>query len=141
MKIIRAFSCLLASASIPCLACDGLDIADAYVMESPPGAGVLAGFATLRNSGDLPITISRADSPDFSAVEFHALVRKDGLIRMVVEGSLTVPPHGALAIKSGERHMMLFKPARDFRAGDRVTIRLFCGTGTRELQMPVEKNG
>lgn len=141
MKTIRAFSCLIALVATPCLACEGLDIADAYVMESPPGAGVLAGFATLRNPGDAPITISRADSPDFSAVEFHALVRKDGLIRMVVESSLAVPPHGVLAIKSGERHMMLFKPVRDFRAGDQVTIRLFCGAGTRELRMPVEKNG
>ncbi|QJD30635.1 copper chaperone PCu(A)C [Methylococcus geothermalis] len=141
MKSVRALCCASAFLAAPIYACEGLEIADARVMESPPGASVLAGFATLRNGGDTPITIRRADSPDFSSVEFHSLVRRDGLIRMAVESSLTVPPHGMLAIKSGERHLMLFKPAKDFHAGDRVTIRLFCSTGTREVKMTVEKNG
>lgn len=141
MKCIRILWGALALASVPGHACEGLEVSDARVMESPPGASVLAGFATLRNSGDVPLIIRRADSPDFSAVEFHSLVRRDGMIRMTVDSSLTVPPHGTLAIKSGERHLMLFKPAKDFREGDRVTIRLFCSPGTLELTMPVEKSG
>lgn len=141
MKNAGFASFVLAFVAISGHACEGLEVADARVMESPPGASVVAGFATLRNDGDKPLIISRADSPDFTSVEFHSLIRKDGLIRMVVESSLTVPPHGALVIKSGERHLMLFQPKKDFHAGDRVTIKLFCGAGMREVRMPVEKNG
>ncbi|MEW6039426.1 MAG: copper chaperone PCu(A)C [Pseudomonadota bacterium] len=141
MMTVRILCGALALVAMPGHACEGLEVSEARVMESPPGASVLAGFATLRNAGDAPLVIRRSDSPDFSAVEFHSLVRRDGLIRMTVDGSLTVPPHGTLAIKSGERHLMLIRPARDFHEGDCVSVRLHCSTGTLDVKMPVEKSG
>lgn len=141
MTKVHVFCAALAWFTLPVHACEGLEVSGARVMESPPGANVLAGFATLRNGGDVPLVIRRADSPDFSAVEFHSLVQRDGLVRMTVDDSLTVPPHGLLVIKSGERHLMLLKPARTFHEGDWITVRLFCSSGMLEVKMPVEKGG
>src|SRR5512141_558875 len=43
----------------------------AWIRTAPPGAMMLAGYATIRNEGDASLTLTGADSADFSSISIH----------------------------------------------------------------------
>jgi len=135
--------CLLAAAllwalSVPvCWSCDGLSIKDARIFEAPPGAEVMAGYATLRNSASTPLTLAASDSPEFASVEFHSMLTVDNVMRMRQEKQLSIPAFGELVFAPGSLHLMLMQPVRRFRVGDNITINLHCGSGVSKVIFPV----
>ena len=106
-----------------------LQIEQAWIRTAPPGAMMLAGYATLRNSGDAPITVTAASSVDFGDVSLHQSVEENGVARMRALGDVVVAPGERIVFAPGGKHFMLMQPKRELKSGDRVKIHLDTKTG------------
>lgn len=94
-------------------------------IEAPrPGAAMSAGYMTLRNPGQTPITVSAISSPQYGTVDMHETVVEDGVARMRELPRLLVPAGGEARLEPGGRHLMLRQPATD--AGP-VTLEFWSG--------------
>lgn len=147
MKLIRLLlaALLLMSQAPTALADATLQVTDAWIREAPPGAGMLAGYLTLANTGDTPIVVEAVSSPAFAAVEIHQSLVEDGIARMLPVEALTVPPHGTLRLEPGGYHLMLMHPAQPLAAGENVVLRLqpadgACVTVTATVRRQLESD-
>ena len=53
-------------------------------------------------------------------------------------GPITIPPHGRIVLSPGKGHLMLERPAKSLRVGDRVLLTLsFTHAGAMHLELPV----
>ncbi len=94
-----------------------------WIAEAPPVSKVLAGYMSIKNTGDKDQKIISAQSNDFGSVEFHRTIEKNGMASMQHQASLLIPAGGNLIFKPGDYHMMLFKPVRKFRVGDKAIFK------------------
>lgn len=133
-----AVSLLLALAAPAVPACEGLSVEGAHVVEAPPGASVLAAYATFRNTGAQPLTLTGVDSPDFASADFHQMRMADGMMHMEKQDTVILAPHASLTLKSGENHLMLMEPRRKLKRGDNVLINLHCGKDAKTFPFPVQ---
>lgn len=118
-------------------ACDGLSVKDAHIVQGPPGAATLAGFATLHNAGSATLTVTGASSADFASAEFHMTHNMGGMVHMMHQDTLTVPAGGDLVLASGGTHLMLNGPKRTLKAGDSVKLTLQCGAASLPVSFAV----
>ena len=117
---------IFAVLSLPAWACTGLQAEDAWLREAPPGASVMAGYVTLSNHNDRPLTLRRIGSKDFGSIDFHQTTIEHGESHMEMLDSLTIPARGAVSLAPGAMHLMLFGARRALKAGDSVTLNLYC---------------
>lgn len=135
MRFTFALLALLGAAAAH--ACPGLQAEDAWIREAPPGAMMTVAYAKLKNAGTKPLRITGGFSKDFAGAELHRTVVENGISRMV-GGALTLAPGAAAALEPGSWHLMLMKPARELKAGDRVPIALRCGRQATEFTFTVK---
>ena len=123
----------------PAMACPGLEVRDPWVAEAPPGASVLAGYATLHNAGKTALTLTQVSSADFDSAMLHETIVRDGMAHMEHLDSLGLPAGADVRLNPGGRHLMLVGPKRALKAGDRVQVRLQCGATTRDVAFTVRQ--
>lgn len=134
--VILPLACAIAG---PVLAdCKGLQIEQAWIPEAPPVASVLAGFATLRNSGDRALHIDTVDGADFGSVELHQMSMEGGMMQMRPLKGLDVPAHGSVTLADGGKHLMLMNPKHPFQAGDSSLLNFHCGGERSQAQFSVK---
>lgn len=102
---------------------------DVWIAEAPPISKVLAAYMHVKNAGNRDRKIISAKSDDFSSIEFHRTVDKNGMASMQHQEFLMIPAGSTLTLKPGDYHMMLFKPVRKLRAGDESTFQFQLGDG------------
>jgi periplasmic copper chaperone A len=136
MKTI-GLACAFALVATPALACDALEVTGAWIREAPPGAHVMAGYATLRNAGDKPLTLDGVRSADFGSAEVHRTDMEGGHMRMRHEPRLLLEAGATAVLQPGELHLMLFEPRRSLKAGDRATLKFDCGTRSMSTDFTV----
>lgn len=101
-----------------------------------------AGYVTLTNSGDKPIDLKGASSPDYASVMLHQTVSNGSTSRMLMVDNATVPAHGRLPIAPGGYHFMLENPYRKVKPGDTVQLVLKFSDGTTlDVPFPVKAPG
>ncbi|VAW64609.1 hypothetical protein MNBD_GAMMA09-967 [hydrothermal vent metagenome] len=116
-----------------------------WIPEAPPGAGVLAGFMEIHNSGNQDIIIQQISSPTFKRVEMHLSVETNGTASMQPQKTLTVPANSKLILKSGGFHLMLIEPEKRLLDGDKIVLRFkfssanTSSANTLEQIVPVRK--
>ena len=115
---------LLAAVAIASAGCSGaplirIDAPEARL--SPMLEGVCSIFMTIANpgTGDDALVDARADVPG-AVTQIHAV--RDG--RMVESKKLVVPAGGALELKPGSLHIMVFNLPKDSAAGFEFTLHL-----------------
>ena len=106
-----------------------LVVEHAWIRAAPPGAMMLAGYATLRNDGDAPVTVTGADSADFGNVSLHQTIEEDGVERMRALGNIGIASGARVPFAPGGRHFMLMKPKRELGVGDKVKIHISTTSG------------
>jgi len=106
-----------------------LVIEHAWIRTAPPGVMMLAGYATLRNAGDAPITVTGADSADFGDVSLHQTIEENGVERMRPLGHIEIAPGASVEFAPGARHFMLMRPKRELKQGDSVEIHISTSAG------------
>ena len=112
------------------LAAGALVVEHAWIRAAPPGAMMLAGYATLRNAGDAPIAVTGALSSDFADVSLHQSVEENGVERMRPLGEVMIAPGAGIEFAPGGRHFMLMRPRRELKAGDTVEMRISTRSGS-----------
>ena len=115
----------------------GIAVQQPWVRWLPVGLPA-AGYATLVNAGDTPVSLVGVSSPDYGMVMIHRSLDRGGMERMVMVNSIPVPPHGRAALAPGGYHLMLMQPRHVIRPGMRVSVRFeFSDGSTIDVAMPV----
>lgn len=96
-------------------------VSDAYlqvtIAESPA-----AGYFTLQNKSDSPLTLTGASSPNCASMMLHQSVTNGGMAEMSMLESVVVPPRGSVTFAPGGYHLMCMKPSAVFFSGQTTTI-------------------
>ena len=106
-----------------------LEIRSAWIRTAPPGAMMLAGYATLHNGGDAPLTVIGAGSEAFGDVSLHESVEVDGVARMKALSEVEIPPGANVVFAPGGKHLMLMRPKGEIKAGESIKIRIETKSG------------
>lgn len=118
-----------------------LSIEPGYANAAPTGNGGTAYFV-VRNGGSEPDTIRSITVAGASSAQLHTMARPGSMERMTPLDPAVVPPHGSLALKPGEAHLMFEGLGRQIRLGDTVVVRLEFGhNGPAEVPLVVRPYG
>lgn len=112
-------------------AAGNLLLTDAWIRQPPPGAEMLAGYVTLANDGDQPLTVLTAQSNAFRMTSLHETVMERGVAKMRELSRLVIEPGESLRFAPGGRHLMFMHPRRPIAVGDRVEVNFLLADGTR----------
>ena len=100
-----------------------MQITDAWAR--PVQSGLTgAVYFTVRNSGNTPDRLVKAQSDIAKSVETHTTEMKDGVMSMRPVDGYDVPAGGELVLKPGGNHIMLVGMNKDVKADDTVTLKL-----------------
>lgn len=112
-----------------------IEISQAWARPTPPGAKVAAVYAELRNTSDLPLSVTEISSEASRAAELHEMFERDGVLRMRrLKDGLRLDPGASARLEPGGAHAMLFDLHRPLRPGDRVLVHFGVSDGR---QIPV----
>ncbi|SFN36897.1 copper chaperone PCu(A)C [Dokdonella immobilis] len=133
MKILqRLFATVIVFVLMPCaFAASQLGVSNAWIPQAPPGVDMLAGYLTLKNSGDAPVSILAAQSDRFLTVTVHQTVIENGVSRMRELNHLEIAPGEEVKFAPGGLHLMLMQPRREVVPGDRIEITFLLSDGQR----------
>lgn len=101
-----------------------LRVEEAWVKEAPPVAKVHAAYMKLTNTTDKAIDIVGVSAAGYRGAMIHRTVLKDGVTGMAHVDTLSIAPQATVVLEPGGMHIMLMKPDRVLKAGDRVAITL-----------------
>lgn len=134
-KILKKFlfAVLMSSAFPLWAACDGLQVTDAWIRTAPPGAMMMAGYATVKNTGTKTVTVRSVSGKDFDSVEVHKTVVEGGVSKMLMLDTVDVAAKGEARFEPNGMHLMLFNPKRALKAGDTLPLSFSCG-GKKRLK-------
>ena len=132
MMTMRACGVALLLAAAGAAHADGrLTVHDAWVRAIPPGASMTAGYATLSNDGDAPVSILTAQSDTFRNVSLHETIVDKDIAKMREVHRLVVAPGRTVKLEPGGYHLMLMSPRHDIRVGDKVGVTFLMQDGQR----------
>jgi len=118
-----------------------LEVHNAWVREAPPSANVLAAYMSLHNHSDKTHTILSITSPQFSRAEIHRTEIKNGIARMLPVSRIIISPNGKVLFEPGGLHLMLIKPKKKYRSGDKIQLTLHLSDkSTFKFTAPVKKS-
>lgn len=107
-----------------------LEISNGWVRLLPAGVPA-AGYFELRNSGGTGAELVGASSPAFGQAMLHRSAEDEGRSTMMHVRHVEVPAGGKIVFKPGGYHVMLTKPTRALRIGDKVPLTLEFGSGAK----------
>ncbi|MSR14499.1 MAG: copper chaperone PCu(A)C [Gammaproteobacteria bacterium] len=131
---------LLTGMSLAGLACEDLDILDAWVREPPPNAGVAAAFMTFRNRGLAPLQITQMASASFASAAMHETVTSGDHVHMASRKVVPIAAGEKVKFEPGGLHVMLMQPNRPLIAGMTVPLEVTCETGTRRFDLVIKRD-
>lgn len=123
VSLVLALSAAVVSAA-------SLTARDGWIRPAPPVAKVRAGYVVIENASEAEVVLTKAESPDFGAIEIHTMYDDAGTMRMRRVPELRVPAKGKVELKPGGLHLMMFRPQRTLAEGDAVEVML-SGKGAR----------
>jgi periplasmic copper chaperone A len=108
-----------------------IDVSNAWIPQAPPGVDMLAGYLTLKNSGDTTVNVLAAQSDRFRMVTLHQTVIENGVSRMRELHLFELAPGQEVKFAPGGLHLMLMQPRSPVAAGDRIEITFLMSDGQR----------
>lgn len=121
-------------------ATDTLNFTNSRIPEAPPGASVMAGYMEINNTRNEQIDIIDISSPSFKSVEMHLSKEVDGFAKMLPQKKLSIPANAKLILKPGSYHLMLIKPSKWFKQGDKIDLHLTLSNNESiKLEVTIEK--
>lgn len=129
---LKYWVAIVAGITAMCAQAAGENIAvnDAWIREAPPGATVMSGYAQIANGTKSTMTVTAIRSEAFDKIEIHKSEIKDGVARMQPLGKLDIKSRQAVTLAPNGTHLMLIRPKKPLRAGDRVMLQFTLGSGT-----------
>lgn len=99
-----------------------LSVANLVVLEPLPGASVTAGYLTIDNNSNQPITVESVTSPQFARVEMHQTIIENDVARMAPLTPLIIDRRSSVHFEAGGKHLMLSGWSQDIVAGLQITV-------------------
>ena len=122
-----------------------MKIRNAWVRWLPgnlPAGLPAGGYVTLVNNSDQPISLIAASSPDYALVSIHRSRTTGGISQMLPVNKITVGAHSTVEFAAQGYHLMLERPTRALRPGDRVSVTLqFAGSAAVTASLAVRGPG
>ena len=138
---LAALALALACGARTAIRAGELRIEPGYANVAPTGDGGTAYFV-MRNTGDVPDTLTSVSVAGASGARIHTMARTGGMERMTPLDPAIVPAKGALPLAPGAAHLMFEGLSRPIRIGDTVVVRLgFARNGSAELRLAVRPYG
>ncbi|MGA7985218.1 MAG: copper chaperone PCu(A)C [Burkholderiales bacterium] len=125
----RIFCVALFAFCLPAHAAGGAAVSGAWLRYIPGGAPA-AGYFTLTNRGDKPLSLVGAECPDFGMVMIHRTIERGGISTMRPVHELAVAPGKSVAFAPGGYHLMLIRPKHPLVPGGRLPITLRFADGS-----------
>ena len=126
---------LVPALMLPASALAALDISDARIKQLPATVPVRAGYMTLRNPSQVPVSIVAVRSVAFASVELHRSLMQDGMMSMQPVNTLQLGPGETLQLAPGGLHLMMMRPVEPTRPGAEIEIVLELGDGSEQVLM------
>jgi len=111
---------------------DSLRIENAWSPEAPPMARVMAGYMQITSKLDKEILIEKITSPQFKSVEMHRTVQTNGMAMMEWQLHIHVPTEKVTKLEPGGKHLMLIKPVKRLKAGEKIKLILHLSNHTQQ---------
>jgi copper(I)-binding protein len=127
---LKLYGLILFGTAMHASAAGHLVVENAWIRAAPPGARMLAGYALLKNAGDVPVVVTGASSADFGDVSLHESYSENGVERMRALDNIAIAPGASVAFAPGGRHFMLMDGRRMLKPGDAVKIRISTQSGS-----------
>jgi copper(I)-binding protein len=128
-----------ASGTYPADLATNLVVSNAWIRWLPANLPA-AGYVTLRNVGDRPVTLTGASSLDYGAAMFHESRNQQGVQQMSALDSIRIAPHSQVSFAPEGYHIMLMQPTKPIRPGDHVLITLrFADGQSQQIQFEVRR--
>lgn len=108
-----------------------LGVFDAWIRAAPPGATMMAGYATLKNTGDAPISVLTVQSDTFRQSSIHETVIERGVAKMRETPRIDLAPGATVTMKPGGAHLMLVEPRHAVGKGEKVQMVFLLADGAR----------
>ena len=108
-----------------------LGVYDAWIRGAPPGATMMAGYATLKNEGDAPVTVLTVQSDAFRMTSLHETIVMGDVAKMREIHRIVLAPGEDMHLEPGGRHLMLMQPRHEVAVGEKVEIRFMLADGQR----------
>ena len=125
--LLAAFVVLVPTAH----AAGSLEVEDAWIREAPPGATMLAGYATLKNRGDARLLVLLVESDAFEEASMHETVLEGGVSKMRELERIEIEPGAQVRLEPGGKHLMLMQPRHAIVAGSSIGITFVMADNTR----------
>ncbi|MEP6484886.1 MAG: copper chaperone PCu(A)C [Rudaea sp.] len=125
----------------PAFGAGHLVVESGWIRTPPPGAMMLAGYATLHNVGDSAVVVTGAESADFGSVSLHQSVQKDGVEHMQALGDVSIKPGERITFAPNGRHFMLMQPKKELRSDESVPIQITTKLGDDVIGIFVVSDG
>ena len=136
----RLGAAVLLSLSWPAAA--DITLRDAWVRALPPTQPTTAGYVTIANDGDEPVSLTGASASAAGRVEIHTTREEGGLVRMERLERLQIGPGVEVRLEPGGTHLMLMALERMPETGETVSLCLeFVPGGRLCTDAPVRRNG
>ncbi len=117
-----------------------ISVGDPYANAVPPGQLSTAAFMTLTNHSAHARALVAAESPAAEAVELHAHLHEDGMMRMRRLERVDLPPDETVAFEPGGLHLMLIGLREPPVPGTDLALTLVLDDGTRiSVKAPIRK--
>jgi hypothetical protein len=99
-----------------------------------------AAYMIIRNPGDAPDRLIKAESDVANIVELHTSEMKDGVMSMRQVEAIEAPANGEVTLEPGGFHVMLIDVTKDLKVGDTVNLTLtFENAGEMDVQATVRE--
>ena len=108
-----------------------LNVFGAWIRAAAPGATMLAGYATLENSGDARVSILTVQSDTFREASIHQTIVERGVSRMRELPRVDLDPGKTIELKPGGNHLMLSDPRHAIAPGEKVEVVFLLSDGKR----------
>jgi copper(I)-binding protein len=106
-------------------------VEQAWIRAAPPGATVLAGYATVRNDCARPFVLTGVAGRDFVMAMVHETKLANGRSTMRHAKRTPIAAHGEFRLAPGGYHLMLMHPKRALPAGTVLRLELLAADGRR----------
>ena len=103
----------------------GIEVKDAWIRSTPPGAPTAAGYATIVNHGFTSDRLTGATTRVAASVEMHHMTNTGGVMRMrPIPGGVAMAGSGTIRFTPDGDHLMLVGLKGPLKAGTHVKVTL-----------------
>jgi copper(I)-binding protein len=119
-----------------------LIVTDPWIRSAPPNAPALGAFMLLENDSDSEVSVVDAySSLEVDRVELHRSMMDDGVMKMIPQKFIPVPPHSSVDLAPGSWHIMLIGPSKVPSMGEVVQLTLVFADGSKQLVDAMVRQG